>query len=63
MSLNISEWSIRRPVPTIVLFLVLTLAGLISFGQLGVDSNPNIDIPIVSVTVTQAGAGPEELES
>lgn len=63
MSLNISEWSIRRPVPTVVLFLVLTLAGLISFGQLGIDSTPNIDIPLVSVTVTQAGAGPEELES
>ncbi|MEO0801908.1 MAG: efflux RND transporter permease subunit [Cyanobacteria bacterium J06642_2] len=63
MSLNISEWSIRRPVPTVVLFLVLTLAGLLSFGQLGIDANPNIDIPIVSVTVTQAGAGPEELES
>ncbi|WP_008317066.1 efflux RND transporter permease subunit [Leptolyngbya sp. PCC 6406] len=63
MSLNISGWSIRRPIPTLVLFLVLTLAGLVSFGQLGVDQNPNIDIPAVIVTVNQSGAGPQELET
>lgn len=63
MSFNVSGWSIRRPIPTIVLFLVLTLAGLVSFGRLGVDSNPNIDFPAVTVTVTQTGAGPEELET
>ncbi len=63
MSFNISGWSIRRPIPTLVLFLVLTLAGLVSFGKLGVDLNPNIDFPAVIVTVNQTGAGPEELET
>ncbi len=63
MSFNVSGWSIRRPIPTIVLFLVLTLAGLVAFGRLGIDANPNVDIPAVSVTVTQPGAGPEELET
>ena len=63
MSFNVSGWSIRRPIPTLVLFLVLTLAGLVSFGQLGVDLNPNIDFPAVIVTVNQRGAGPEELET
>ncbi len=63
MTANISGWSIRRPIPTLVLFLVLTLAGLVSFGKLGVDLNPNIDFPAVTVTVTQRGAGPEELET
>ena len=63
MSLNVSGWSIRRPIPTLVLFLVLTLTGLMSFGRLGVDLNPNIDIPAVVVTVNQTGAGPEELET
>ncbi|MEO0769160.1 MAG: efflux RND transporter permease subunit [Cyanobacteria bacterium J06649_4] len=60
---NISAWSIKRPVPTIVLFLVLTIAGLVAFGNLGVDANPNIDVPTVTVTVRQTGAGPEELET
>jgi hydrophobe/amphiphile efflux-1 (HAE1) family protein len=63
MSLNISAWSIRKPVPTIVLFLVLTVVGWLSFTGLGIDSNPNIDIPAVSITVSQPGAGPSELES
>jgi hydrophobe/amphiphile efflux-1 (HAE1) family protein len=63
MAFNVSGWSIRRPIPTLVLFLVLTLAGLVSFGKLGVDLNPNIDIPAVIVTVNQSGAGPEELET
>ncbi|NER78869.1 MAG: efflux RND transporter permease subunit, partial [Leptolyngbya sp. SIO1D8] len=63
MSFNVSGWSIRRPIPTLVLFLVLTLAGLVSFGQLGVDLNPNIDFPAIVVTVNQTGAGPEELET
>ncbi len=60
---NISAWSIKRPVPTIVLFLVLTITGLVAFGQLGIDDNPNIDIPAVLVEVRQTGAGPEELET
>ncbi len=63
MSFNLSAWSIRKPVPTLVLFLVLTVVGWISFTRLGIDANPNIDIPAVSVTVTQPGAGPSELET
>jgi hydrophobe/amphiphile efflux-1 (HAE1) family protein len=63
MSFNLSTWSILKPVPTIVLFLVLTVLGWQSFTQLGIDANPNIDVPAVSVTVAQPGAGPVELES
>ncbi|AGY60650.1 efflux RND transporter permease subunit [Gloeobacter kilaueensis] len=63
MNWNISAWSIRNPVPTIVLFLVLTVAGVVSFFSLGIDENPNIDVPMVSVTITQTGAAPSELET
>lgn len=62
MSTNISAWSIKQPVPTIVLFLILTILGLVSFPFIGIDSSPNVDIPAVTVTVTQAGADPSELE-
>lgn len=61
--MNISAWSIKKPLPTILLFLVLSIVGLMSFRQLGIDNNPNIDVPVVSVTVTQPGAGPTELET
>ncbi len=63
MSFNISAWSIRNPIPTIVLFIILTLAGLIAFPLLGINDNPNVDVPAVTVTVTQPGADPSELES
>src|SRR5919199_6430951 len=63
MSFNISAWSIKQPVPTIVLFLVLTIGGLLSFPLLGIDDSPNIDVPSVSISVSQPGADPAELES
>ena len=63
MRINVSAWSIRRPVPAIVLFAVLTLLGTMSFIKLPVTRFPNIDVPIVSITVTQSGAAPTELES
>ncbi len=61
--MNISAWAIRNPIPSIVLFLVLTVAGLASFAGLGIDENPNIDLPLVSVSITQIGAAPSELET
>ncbi len=61
--LNISAWAIRRPVPSLVLFMVLIALGVFSFQQLPVMRFPNIDIPVVQVTITQAGAAPSELET
>ncbi|QIB34099.1 efflux RND transporter permease subunit [Ancylobacter pratisalsi] len=63
MALNISAWAIRKPVPSIVLFVVLTAIGLYTFDRLPITRMPNIDVPIVSVVVTQPGAAPSELES
>jgi hydrophobe/amphiphile efflux-1 (HAE1) family protein len=63
MALNVSAWSIRKPIPSVVLFLVMTLLGIVSFRGLPITRFPNIDIPIVSVTVTQSGAAPAELET
>ena len=63
MKLNVSAWSIRRPVPAIVLFAVLMLLGTLSFMQLPVTRFPNIDIPLVSIVITQSGATPAELET
>jgi hydrophobe/amphiphile efflux-1 (HAE1) family protein len=63
MAFNISAYSIRKPIPSVVLFVVLLLLGLVSFSQLPVTRFPNIDIPVVSVQVTQPGAAPAELET
>ena len=60
---QISSWSIRNPIPTIVFFLVMTIAGVMGFQSLRVNNWPDIDFPIVVVTVTRAGAAPEELQN
>ncbi|MDL2340407.1 MAG: efflux RND transporter permease subunit [Pseudomonadota bacterium] len=60
---NISSWCIRNPVPPIVLFVGLMLAGLISFAGMQVNNNPDIDFPAAQVDVVQPGAAPAEMES
>ncbi len=63
MNINFSAWSIRKPVPSILLFVVLCVLGIISFMKLPVTRFPNIDVPLVAVTITQSGAAPAELET
>jgi hydrophobe/amphiphile efflux-1 (HAE1) family protein len=63
MNINFSAWSIRKPVPSVLLFFVLCVLGIMSFMKLPVTRFPNIDIPLVSVVVTQSGAAPTELET
>ncbi|WP_332810678.1 efflux RND transporter permease subunit [Sphingomonas sp.] len=60
---NISAWSIRNPVPPIVLFVALTLAGIIAFMGMDVNDNPDVEAPFVNVVVFQPGAAPPELET
>ncbi|UAK25966.1 efflux RND transporter permease subunit [Sphingomonas nostoxanthinifaciens] len=60
---NISSWSIRNPVPSIVLFLALTLAGMLSFMRMSVNQQPEITFPAVVIIVQQPGAAPTELET
>jgi multidrug efflux pump subunit AcrB len=60
---NISAWSIRNPVPPIVLFLGLLLVGIISFATMEVTDSPDIDFPAATVTIVQPGAAPEEMEN
>lgn len=63
MSFHLSTWSIKNPIAVLVTFITLGTVGIMSFLGLGIDSNPNIDVPAVMVTVTQQGAGPTELET
>ncbi|MEO6216863.1 MAG: efflux RND transporter permease subunit, partial [Sphingomonas sp.] len=60
---NISAWSIRNPVPSIVLFCMLTVAGIVSFSTMEVNNEPDIDFPVVIIAIAQPGAAPTELET
>ena len=61
--MNFSAWSIRNPVAPILAFFVLVVLGWQSFNSLPITRFPNIDVPIVSIAVTQSGAAPAELET
>ncbi|MGB6955483.1 MAG: efflux RND transporter permease subunit, partial [Bradyrhizobium sp.] len=63
MALNISAWSIRHPLPSVVFSIILLVLGWVSFTKLAVTRLPSADIPVISVAVSQFGAAPAELES
>ena len=60
--MNFSAWAIRNPVAPILAFVMLMVLGWQSFNALPITRFPNIDVPLVAVTVTQAGAAPAEME-
>ncbi len=61
--MNFSAWSIRNPVAPILAFFLLMVVGWNAFNNLPVTRFPNIDVPLVAITVAQAGAAPAELET
>ncbi len=60
---NISAWSIRNPVVPIILFIGLTLAGIVSFREMKIQADPDIEFPMVIVSIAQPGAAPAEIEN
>ncbi|WP_159950657.1 efflux RND transporter permease subunit [Rhizobium sp. 18065] len=61
--MNFSAWSIRNPIAPILAFFLLMVVGIQSFIALPITRFPNIDVPLVAITVTQSGASPSELET
>ncbi|HNX68926.1 MAG TPA: efflux RND transporter permease subunit [Candidatus Omnitrophota bacterium] len=61
--MNLSEISIKNPVFAWMLMLGLIFFGLISFGGLGVGQMPDVDFPVLNVSVTWEGAAPEVIET
>lgn len=63
MSLNVSSWSIRNPIPAVLLFILLTFAGLMGFAMMKIQEFPDIDLPVITVTAELPGASPSQLEN
>lgn len=61
--MNFSAWAIRNPVPVILLYVLLTVGGLIGFFWLPVQDFPDLDIPMVTVVASLPGATPASLET
>jgi multidrug efflux pump subunit AcrB len=60
---NVSAWSIHNPVPAILLFILLTVGGLLAFERLAVQNFPDMDLPTIKITATLEGAAPTQLET
>jgi hydrophobe/amphiphile efflux-1 (HAE1) family protein len=60
---NISSWSIRNPIPVIMLFVMLTLAGISGFNAMRINNNPDVDFPLIYVNAARPGAAPSEMET
>lgn len=60
---NISSWSIRNPIPPILLFVMLTAVGVLSFMNMKITQMPDISAPIVQISVSQPGGAPTEIET
>ncbi|MFC7298013.1 efflux RND transporter permease subunit [Herminiimonas aquatilis] len=61
--MNFSSLSIKNPIPAIMLFVLLGLAGLLSFKSSAVQDFPDIELPIVTVSASLPGAAPAQLET
>ncbi len=61
--MNVSAWSIRNPIPGILLFIMLGLAGLLCFHWMKIQHFPDIELPMVTVTAALPGAAPPQLET
>jgi multidrug efflux pump subunit AcrB len=61
--MNVSSWSIRNPIPAVLLFIMLTLWGLLGFKGMKIQNFPDIDLPTVTVTAALPGASPAQLET
>jgi multidrug efflux pump subunit AcrB len=60
--MNFSAWSIRNPIAPLLAFALLLYVGIQSFYSLPITRFPNIDVPVIAISVTQSGAAPAELE-
>lgn len=61
--MNVSAWSIRNPVPALLLFMVLTFLGVQGFRSLLIQQFPDIELPVITVAAALEGASPSQLET
>ena len=61
--INVSSWSIKNPLPSIVFFVLLTLAGIVGFQLTSVQDFPDIELPVVSISASLPGAAPAQMET
>src|SRR5690554_5268640 len=60
--MKISNLAIRRPVTTITLMAAILIFGSIALSDMGIELNPEVDLPVISVSTSLQGASPEIID-
>ena len=58
----LSDFSIKKPIPTIVLIIALMALGLLAMSKLRVNQNPDVEVPGMQVSIVYPGASPDTVE-
>lgn len=61
--MNVSAWCIKNPIPSVMLFVMLTLAGLLGFQKMKIQQFPDIDLPTINITASLPGTAPAQMET
>jgi len=60
--MNLSDFSIKRPVFTVMIMLAVVAVGVVSVSRLPIDLMPDITFPTLNVSTSYENTGPEEIE-
>ncbi len=63
MNMNVSAWAIRNPIPVLLIFILMTVGGLMAFPIMKIQNFPDIDLPTITITATLPGASPSRMET
>ncbi len=61
--MNVSAWCIKNPIPSVMQFVMLTLAGLLGFKNMKIQQFPDIDLPTINITASLPGTAPAQMET
>jgi multidrug efflux pump subunit AcrB len=61
--MNVSSWSIKNPIAAIMVFVLLTFAGVIAYNSMKVQNFPDLDVPNIIITASLPGASPAQMET
>ncbi|MEQ1528985.1 MAG: efflux RND transporter permease subunit, partial [Methylococcales bacterium] len=61
--MNVSTWCIRNPIPALMLFVLLSFGGVVSFVAMKVQNFPDLELPTITITASLPGSAPAQLET
>ena len=58
----LSNFSVKKPIVTVVILLMLMAVGLLALNKLKVNQIPDVDLPLLVIDISYPGASPDTVE-